>query len=517
MRKGETINGRYRLEKQMSSAWLATDLLERQMCVLKPAMTFADSAVVKALGQVWFPGLPRLLDKLIIPEAELLVFNYIDGKTLEESIRSAPGGLPAEQTLAIMLQMAKTLDFLHRQMDRPLMHLDIKPANIVLSETGQAALIDFNSARFFRNTQSGQESRLTCTMDYAAPELLCNKPCPASDIYSLGLCFLQAMSGVNQINHKQQDPDSLYQGIPAAIKNIISHCLCLDPGRRLAEADELARLIALELHRLRDSLILPGSQTLKTEIAQPGPLSQGNLLCVWGNAEFGCELAAFLAEKKETLLIDADLLFPQADMLLGLGQKSRQKSRSSGFDLALRENSDSELTAEELQSSLVPVADSGLYVLYSLRDLHSYEQYRHDSLHRILQISKNKFSLVILLCSSFIYDAFTCLGLFTSDMILVPLSADLSAFRSANRLLGYMIARQICDGDKIRYVAYPYRAKWDLSWGTMDELCGGRFYGCITQSDRRQALKNEKKAYAMHINQQNRQEYKALAQRLGIY
>lgn len=516
MQAGMNLANRYKLREKTGTVWLADDLQEGQKCVLKKTASFADPDSAQILERIWFPGLPRLLDEVVAAEEKWYVFTYLNGRTLTEVISETGSGLPLEEVLVMMLQAAKILDFLHRQLERPLMHLDLKPANIIVSETGEIGLIDFNSARLFPLPVACEKTQLFCTADYAAPEVLRDEPCPASDIYSLSLSMLEAYTGENQKQTCGVDLEDITGNLSPPIKRLFRRCLCLDPDKRLNRADELAHEIALQLHNQTQMQQVPAKKS-ELSIASGKHDRQSVLLCIWSNAEFGCELAAFLSESRKTLIIDADLLFPQADMLLELSDNySRQDRPAAGFDMMLGEQGKKALNPEKLREILIKSASENLYLLFSDNDLHSYEHYECDSFYRLLQLSRELFDCVVLLCSRFIYDAYTCLGLLAADKVLVPLTADLPALRFVNRNLRYLAARQVLIWDKVSYIAFPYRSKLDLSWGSMDELCGGRLYGCISHTEKRMSLKNEKKSYALRLNRQNLHEYRALARKLEL-
>jgi serine/threonine protein kinase len=120
-----------------------------------------------------------------------LVMEFINGRSLKRILDEQPGHrLPTTQVMAIVEQLVEALEFLH-QMD--VYHLDIKPENILVMNTGQVVLIDFGAAR----QRQGKPIAPQFTLEYAAPEVL-NKGDigPQSDIFELAMTTHELLTGV---------------------------------------------------------------------------------------------------------------------------------------------------------------------------------------------------------------------------------------------------------------------------------------------------------------------------------
>ena len=135
-----------------------------------------------------------------------IAMRFIDGRDLATEVRDH-GALAPDRLARVVLQVAGALDAAHRS---GVVHRDVKPANVLLTQTGedeQAYLTDFGLTR-----EAASESGLTVTgqwvgtVDYAAPEQILGEPTDArSDVYSLGCLAFQALTG--------QPP---FRGAPAA-------------------------------------------------------------------------------------------------------------------------------------------------------------------------------------------------------------------------------------------------------------------------------------------------------------
>jgi hypothetical protein len=152
-----------------------------------------------------------------------LVMELVDGTTLAQAI--ACGALPPPAVAAIGAQLAGALDHVH---SHGVVHRDVKPANVLLAEdpTGTVAkLADFGVARLVDSTRLTVHGTTLGTPNYLSPEQATgDEITPASDIYSLGLVLLEALTGeraypgpaveaVVQRLHRQPDiPDRLGPG-----------------------------------------------------------------------------------------------------------------------------------------------------------------------------------------------------------------------------------------------------------------------------------------------------------------
>jgi len=127
-------------------------------------------------------------------EAQCLVMELLEGEPLSNRLKNAKNGLPWPQVESIFEQCLAGL--IHAR-ERGITHRDIKPSNIFITKDGQAKLIDFDIAR---RDDSGQMSTAGWkgTFDYMAPDFITIngfRGDEVSDIFSLGVCFYQALTG----------------------------------------------------------------------------------------------------------------------------------------------------------------------------------------------------------------------------------------------------------------------------------------------------------------------------------
>ena len=180
-----------------------------------------------------------------------VVMEYIRGESVYALIDRAP--LPPEEVVSLGAKVATALVDLHRQ---NVLHLDIKPSNVMLRENGEAALIDFGLSRHLLLPDLLEEEfRVPMgTGPYIAPEqIMKNRGDPRSDIYSLGVLLYYLATNVRPFGIPQAQsslktrlwrdpvpPRRLNPAIPPPLQEVILRCLEVDPDQRYATPAQLA-------------------------------------------------------------------------------------------------------------------------------------------------------------------------------------------------------------------------------------------------------------------------------------
>jgi TolB-like protein/lipoprotein NlpI len=177
-----------------------------------------------------------------------LAMTLIEGRTLQERI--AEGPLSLEEALEIAIQVAQALRSAH---ERGIVHRDVKPANVMLTEKGLAKVMDFGLARF----ASGPDFTKSCTVmgtpAYMSPEQARGERVdPRTDIWALGCTLFAMLSGQSPFHREQahaalyaivhEDPQplsALRPGLPADLDRVLETCLRKEPGRRYPDAEAL--------------------------------------------------------------------------------------------------------------------------------------------------------------------------------------------------------------------------------------------------------------------------------------
>jgi YVTN family beta-propeller protein len=183
-----------------------------------------------------------------------IAMRYVDGTDLRDLIRRE-GRLSGPRTVRVIGQVAAALDAAHR---RGLVHRDVKPGNVLLTEDGEehVYLTDFGLTKHAASvggmTKTGQ---FIGTLDYTAPEQIKGERADArTDVYALGCVLFEALSGrvpfdresevAKLYAHLTDEPPALTSVAPAApapLDGVIGRALAKDPADRHPSAGDLAR------------------------------------------------------------------------------------------------------------------------------------------------------------------------------------------------------------------------------------------------------------------------------------
>jgi Protein kinase domain len=199
------------------------------------------------LSQLKYENLPRIYDHFTDPEHWYVVMEYIEGKTLEDMLKTARGGrLSVKKVVEIGITMCSVLSYLHSQYP-PIIYRDVKPANILVTREGRLSLIDFGIARHYRPGQAKDTGPLG-SPGYAAPEQYGRAQTTAqSDIYSLGATLQTLLTGKEPLETLLggEAPDSIK---PKELRALLAQMLERDAGKRPRSVEDVKQ----SLQRLKE-------------------------------------------------------------------------------------------------------------------------------------------------------------------------------------------------------------------------------------------------------------------------
>lgn len=197
------------------------------------------------------PNLPSIVDVIDGDSTFLIVMDYIEGRPLE-NVLCEYGAQEQEEVVEWAKQLCDVLAYLHSRKP-PIIYRDMKPSNIMLRPDGKVMLIDFGTAREFKE---GSTADTTClgTQGYAAPEQYggCGQTDARTDIYCLGASLYHLLTGHNP----GEPPYEMYpirywnQELSSGLEEIILKCTQKNPKDRYQSCGEL--LYALEHYREMD-------------------------------------------------------------------------------------------------------------------------------------------------------------------------------------------------------------------------------------------------------------------------
>ena len=184
-----------------------------------------------------------------------LATRYIVGQTLAELLET-DGRLPLAPLLKIAAEIATALDTLHNE---GLVHRDVKPANIMLDESGTSFLTDFGLAKGTAATVLTKPGHVVGTLDYLAPEVIKGQAAgPPADIYALGCVTYECMAGrppfgggsfveatLASLEDEPTDPSAGREDLPPALSFAVLQALAKSPRDRPPTAAAYALMLRI--------------------------------------------------------------------------------------------------------------------------------------------------------------------------------------------------------------------------------------------------------------------------------
>ncbi|MBL8290686.1 MAG: tetratricopeptide repeat protein, partial [Bryobacterales bacterium] len=245
---GEILHGRFRILREVAQGGMGIvyeardEKLDRRIALkcAKAGFTKRLPPEVRNASEVSHPNVCKIFEihTTSTPhgEVDFLTMEFLDGQTLSDLLQAGP--LPASEAGAIARQLCAGLAEAHR---RQVIHGDLKTSNVIVTRPAEgvvrAVITDFGLARKPESSQWTMPSGpLAGTPNYMAPELWKGvKPSAASDIYALGI-ILRELRPSGRPRHVW--PHFL------TLRNwdrTVARCLHAEPGRRFANADQIAR------------------------------------------------------------------------------------------------------------------------------------------------------------------------------------------------------------------------------------------------------------------------------------
>ena len=266
--RGQTI-GKYRIESPLGSGgfgsvYLAEDTwIGKKVAIKVPHkqnLDFGDMVKEpRLLASMSHPNIVTVLTAEQEDDVFFIVMEFVPGETLEQLILRE-GALELTRALDFTCQICNAVDHAHRA---GILHRDLRPGNMLVSETGMLKVTDFGTSRFLEIAAHG--TTVIGSPPYMAPEQFLGKAVFASDVYSIGVTMYQMLTGsLPYETPAPGDIERLMRGelvtaprlrntrIPRAINDIVLRALAADiPGRYPRAADLLADVLAARERPLR--------------------------------------------------------------------------------------------------------------------------------------------------------------------------------------------------------------------------------------------------------------------------
>ncbi len=201
-------------------------------------------------------NLPSIIDVIDTEDSFLIIMDYIEGTSLAAILKTA-GAQPEENVVRWARQLCDVLGYLHGQ-NPPIIYRDMKPANVMLKPDGNVMLIDFGTAREFKNRAMVEDTTCLGTRGYAAPEQFGGRgqTDARTDIYCLGATMYHLITGHSPAEPPYEIKPISYwipQYAGSGLEKLILKCTQQDPAERYQNCAEL--MYALDHYRDEDDII----------------------------------------------------------------------------------------------------------------------------------------------------------------------------------------------------------------------------------------------------------------------
>jgi hypothetical protein len=205
------------------------------------------------------PNVVQIFDYGKIGNAYFIAMEYIDGKNLGEMLSVLKQGLPVDNTVFIISEICKGLDYSHaRQHDETgeplnIVHRDISPQNLLISYQGEVKISDFGISKARSEPSFTQAGVIKGKLSYLSTEQALGEPVDSrADIYALGLVFYETLTGkrvfqfasdleaIRAIPKMEIEPlVNARPDVPEELNRIVMKCLERDKDLRYHSAAEL--------------------------------------------------------------------------------------------------------------------------------------------------------------------------------------------------------------------------------------------------------------------------------------
>ena len=259
--KGRLLGNRYEIIEKIGSGGMATvykarcHVLNRYVAIkiLRDEFTTDEEFIkrfeveAQSAASITHPNIVSVYDVGVDGNLHYIVMELIKGKTLKEIIVEEKGALPWKWSVNIAMQIASALEIAHRN---HIIHRDIKPHNIIITEDGVAKVTDFGIAKAVSNSTITAFGTTIGSVHYFSPEHARGGfTDEKSDLYSLGVVMYEMLTGrvpfdadtpvSVALKHMQEEPKPAIEvnpNIPTAVNDIIMKALKKDSNMRYQNA-----------------------------------------------------------------------------------------------------------------------------------------------------------------------------------------------------------------------------------------------------------------------------------------
>src|SRR5215469_4603595 len=289
---GQLLDGRYRVESLiarggMATVYLGTDTrLDRTVALkimhaeLANDEDFVRRFVVEArsIARLSDPNVVTVFDQGTDGRTLYLAMEHVPGRTLRDLLNER-GRLGPREALDLMDGVLAGLAAAH---DAGIAHRDVKPENVLLTDSMVVKVADFGLARLLAGTSETKTGMIIGTAAYLAPEQVAGQTADArTDVYAAGVMLFELLTGTQphtgdtplavaykHVNEVVPPPSSVVPGLPPALDMLVALATSRDPELRPGDAGQFLRAVTAARHGLPP----PGSPGPP---GAPGPAAGG--------------------------------------------------------------------------------------------------------------------------------------------------------------------------------------------------------------------------------------------------
>ncbi|HEY0228797.1 MAG TPA: protein kinase [Mycobacterium sp.] len=271
------LDGRYLIQSRIASGGTSTVYRGLDVRLDRPvALKVMDSRYAgddqfltrfqleaRTVARLKNPGLVAVYDQGLDARHPFLVMELIEGGTLRELLGER-GPMPPHAVAAVLRPVLGGLAAAHRA---GLVHRDVKPENVLISDDGEVKIADFGLVRAVAAAGITSASVILGTAAYLSPEQVRDGNAgPRSDVYSVGILTYELLTGrtpftgdsplsiaYQRLDNDVPRPGTLIAGVPTQFDEFVACATARDPGQRYADAVEMAA----ELDAIAEDLDLP--------------------------------------------------------------------------------------------------------------------------------------------------------------------------------------------------------------------------------------------------------------------
>ena len=265
--EGILLDGRYLLQTPiaiggMSTVYRGLDTrLDRPVAIKVMESRYAGDQQfltrfkleARAAARLSEPGLVAVYDQGLDGKHPFLVMELVEGGTLRELLRER-GPMPPHAVVAVLRPVLRGLAAAHRA---GLVHRDVKPENVLISDGGDVKLADFGLVRAVAQAGITSTSVILGTAAYLSPEQVSTGAAsPRSDVYSVGVLTYELLTGATpfagdtplavaymRMDHDVAAPSGVIGGVPPQFDELVRRATARDPADRYADALEIGTAV----------------------------------------------------------------------------------------------------------------------------------------------------------------------------------------------------------------------------------------------------------------------------------